>query len=171
MTPGHLLVIRTLHIVVGALWAGGIVLAALYVFPSVQAAGPAGGAVMKELVLVRRLPAYMMSLGGLTILSGAAMFGSDVSGSDTWMRSPFGHAISIGAALGVIALLFGSIINVPTAKRLGALAAAAQSAGGAPDPATAAQMQRLQRRMLSVTRLVAGLIVLSAIAMASARYL
>jgi hypothetical protein len=171
MSPGLMLVVRTLHIVIGALWAGGMVLAALFVIPSVQAAGAAGGPVMRQLVQVRKLPAYMMSLGGLTVLTGIALMWSDARGSDAWMRSPFGHAISIGAALAVIALLIGSIVNAPAARRLGALAAAAQDKGGAPDAATTAEIQRLQRRMLRITRVVAGLITLATVAMASARYM
>ena len=98
MSPGLLLIVRALHIVVGALWAGGIVVVAGFVIPSIMAAGPAGGAVMKEIVQVRKLPPFMMALGVLTLLSGVGLFWSDAHGNENFVHSPFGRAISTGAA-------------------------------------------------------------------------
>ena len=171
MSPGLLLVVRALHIVAGALWVGGIVALSLFVAPSIMASGPAGGAVMKQLIETRKFPLYMMGMAILTVLSGFGLFWSDAHGNETFTHSPFGRAISIGAALAIVALVLGMTVGAPSAKRLGALAAQAQARGGAPDPAAAAEMQRLQRKMQIVTRLAAALILLAVIAMASARYL
>jgi hypothetical protein len=171
MSPGLLLVMRALHIVVGALWAGAIVTVAMFLMPSILAAGPAGGAVMRQVVEVRKLPVFMMAVGALTLLSGLALFWFDAHGNEAFVHSPFGRAISVGAALAIVAMVAGMAMNAPTAKRLAALAGEAQKKGGAPDAATAAEMLRLQQKMLVVTRLAAALIVLAVIAMASARYL
>lgn len=126
---------------------------------------------MKQLAEVRRFPVYMMTMAILTVLSGFGLFWSDARGNENFARSTFGQTVSIGAALSIIALVIGMTMGVPTVKRLGALGAQAQAKGGPPDAATAAEMQRLQKKMEVVTKLAAGLILLAVIAMASARYL
>jgi hypothetical protein len=62
-------------------------------------------------------------------------------------------------------------VTAPTGRRLGELGARLQQSGGAPAAADLAEMQRLQTRLSGATRLIAALLVLTAAAMAVARYL
>jgi hypothetical protein len=76
-----------------------------------------------------------------------------------------------GGLLAIVALVIGLMVNAPTAKRLGALAAAVQTQGAPPSPEQSAQMQQLQARLGAAGRMVALLLVLATAAMATARYL
>ena len=61
-----LIVLRLLHITLGVAWAGTIFFVVLYLEPSVRAAGPAGGAVMKGLQ-ERRLMVVLPIVAFLTL--------------------------------------------------------------------------------------------------------
>ena len=80
-----------------------MVFTAYFLMPTVAAAGPAGGAVMRELGK-RKIPQFMMSLMAITVLSGVGLMGVIASRSDgTWFSSPLGRVISLGAAIAIIA--------------------------------------------------------------------
>lgn len=171
--PQFLIVtLRIVHILTGSLWVGGVFIAAVFLMPSMAAAGPAGGVVMKEIVGVRRYPLFMMSFMIITVLSGLGlMWWSSAGFSAQWMASPFGRTLSVGAAFTIIGAVFGVVVSKPSAERLQKIGAEVQASGGPPSAAQAAEMQMLQRKMLSATRVVAALLLLAAAAMASARYM
>lgn len=64
---------RLLHILAGVLWAGAMILLAQFVIPSIRSAGPGGGAVMRDLVAVRRMPVYLAVVSWLTLLPGGLL--------------------------------------------------------------------------------------------------
>jgi hypothetical protein len=68
-----LIVLRLIHIVVGAFWVGSLVFIAAFLIPAVRATGPAGGPVMRHLTQVLHLHWYMVTSTWLTLLSGAAL--------------------------------------------------------------------------------------------------
>jgi uncharacterized membrane protein len=164
--------LRAIHILAGALWVGAALFNAAYLIPSVIAAGPAGGQVMRTLVQVRRLPVYMNTVMAVTLLSGIALYGWTSNGfSRVWLASSAGITLTGGALLALVVAGIGFVVTVPTVKRIGALGAAIAGAGGPPSPAQAAEMASLQRRMLGAARLGATLLVVATLAMAMARYL
>ncbi len=172
MSPTVIVILRIVHIVCGILWVGGVVMVGIFIMPSVMAAGPAGGAVMKEMVQVRRMPNILMGLAIATVLAGLGLFYNDARGAgNTWASSRMGMIISIGALLAIISVTIGATFGAPTAKKMGAHAAAMMARGGPPSEADKAEMARLQRRVLLASRLVAVLVVLAATAMAVGRYL
>jgi hypothetical protein len=165
-------ILRAFHIVGGSLWVGATVFNALYLIPAIAAAGPAGGQVMRILVQVRRMPVFMNSVMGVTLLSGIALYGWDAGGSwGAWVSTPMGLSLTIGAALAITVSAIGSIVAVPSVRKLGQLGAEIAKSGGPPSPEQSAEAARLQGRMLGTARLGASLLVLTAIAMAVARYL
>jgi uncharacterized membrane protein len=164
-------VLRLIHILSGAFWVGAIVFMAGFLMPALRAVGPAGGPVMQQLAQVRRFPIYMMAAVILTVLSGIALYWRDSNGfSGPWIHSGPGRVFGLGGVLAIIAAAIGMAVASPTAKRMGALAASIHNAGRPPSPDQVAQMQQLQSRMISATRLVAALVVLAVSAMAVARY-
>ena len=80
MHPHLFLTLRALHVLAGALWVGSAILTAFFVMPSIIATGPAGGQVMRVMAQVRKLPAYMNSVMGTTILTGLALYWVDSGG-------------------------------------------------------------------------------------------
>jgi len=171
MTPLLIAVLRVVHVLAGCFWLGTMLLNAGFLLPATQAAGPAGGQVMKQIVQVRRLPMFL-NVAVLTVLiTGGILFWWASGGlSVSWLTSPSGVGWSIGSLLAVAAALLGQFVNAPIARRLGQLAATIQAAGSPPPEATITEMKRLQMRLLHATQLAAILLVLATAAMAAARY-
>jgi len=172
MSAGVLLLLRLFHIVIGVFWVGAVAFIAFFLVPSLQSAGPAGGAIMQQLTQQRRMPAWLSASGGLTILAGLLLYWHDSGGfsSVEWMRSGTGVTFGLGAVLAIAGIGVGSAVNVPAARELGALMARAQAAGGPPAPADLAVAQRLQARLATGARASAVLLLLAAAAMSVARY-
>ena len=167
-----IIVLRIVHIVAGVLWAGGVVAIAAFILPAVTAAGPAGPAVMKQLVQVRKMPAKLLGLGMATITAGLLLFWIDWRNSaGTFPQTAFGRAVSVGALFAIIAASIGGFVSKPAADKLGRIGAEVQGRGGPPSEAEAAEIARLQKKLGGAARAVAVLVVLAAAMMAVARYL
>lgn len=167
---GVLHLLRLIHVIFGAFWLGAALFIAWFLMPSLRAVGPAGGAVMEQLAVVRRLPIYLMAAAILTILSGIALYWRDSNGfGGAWMRSGPGVVFGFGGAVGIVVVVLGMAVVSPTATKLGALAAQMRS-GGPPPPDRIAEMQMLQARLARMTRVVSLLLVVATGAMAVARY-
>jgi uncharacterized membrane protein len=170
-SPGTVHLLRAVHILVGAFWVGTILFMAAFLVPSVRAAGPAGGAVMQQLVQARRLPRWLLTAAILTIVSGIALYWVDSSGfRSAWLGSGPGRVFGLGGTLAILAAILGVAVNFPTARRLTALAARVQGSGRPPAPDEAAEMKRLQGRLGRATMVAAALLALATLAMAVARY-
>jgi hypothetical protein len=164
--------LRLLHIGFGAFWVGAMVMMAWFVIPSARSAGPAGGAVLQRMMGVHRLPTWLSVASGTTLLSGLVMYWRlSRAGGGSWARTPMGVGLSVGAAAAIAAMVVGFSMSLPAGRRIGELGARMQSAGGPPDAALVAQMQALQQRAHTAARIIAGLLLLAAAAMATARYL
>jgi uncharacterized membrane protein len=164
--------LRLVHILSGIFWVGSLLFITGFLMPSVRAAGPAGGAVMGQLMQVRKLHHYMMGATLLTIVSGFGLV-YVLAGplGFQWFTVGMGRAIGIGALLTLVATAIGFAVNAPTAQRIAKLAAGSQAAGRPPTPDEAAQMQALQGRLGRAAVAVTTLLVLAAACMAVARYL
>jgi uncharacterized membrane protein len=172
MSPATLLLFRLLHVVFGVFWVGAVALVAFFVVPSVLAAGPAGGAVMRQLTEVRRMSAWLMAASIVTVVSGAGLYWHDSAGfrSAQWLGSGPGRVFGLGALLAVAGLAVGMGVNVPAARRLGRLSAGLQAAGRAPSGEEQAAMAGLQHRLARGSVIAAALLLLATAAMAVARY-
>lgn len=165
-----MLAIRVVHIFAGAFWFGAALMVAGFVGPSVKAMGPDGGRFMQHLMHRRRLAVYMSAAGGLTVLTGLAYLGHGLS-SEMWRASTYGRVMTFGGFAGVLAFLVGHAVNAPAAKKLAAIGAAMQAAGGPPPAERTAEIARLQQRLQTGAATAAVLLSLSVLAMASASQL
>jgi len=144
------------------------VFVAAFLLPSLRAVGPAGGPVLAQLVQVRKYPIYMMALAILVLLSGIALLASEPV---SWMHTATGRTFSAGGAVAIVGAVLGMAMTSPAARKMGALSAAAAKRSGPPTPDEVAELQRLQSKVTSSTRIVTVLLVLATAAMAVARYL
>lgn len=165
------LLARFVHVVTGVAWAGALIFIAWILLPAIRATGPAGGALMQQLVRVRRLPVYLMLLAILAILSGLSLFWLDATAfGKAWLHTGPGRTFSAGGALAILAAILGIFVNTPTAKKMEALIGSMQAAGAPPSPEQAAQIGRLQNRLYRATQAAAVLVLLAVICMGVARY-
>ena len=168
-SPILVILLRIIHILAGIFWLGGIWVVAGFILPSIRAVGPAGGPVMKELTQVRKLPLRLLIAAWVTVLSGLALYmraGGLAGGA--WYASSMGRILGVGGALGLVVVLMGTFVNLPTARRMGAVSAQIQASGSTPE--LQAELQRLQARLTTLTNVAAALLAVTALAMAIARY-
>lgn len=165
-----LILLRLAHIVLGAFWVGAMIFMAVFFIPTVRSV-PNGGAVMQHMMIVRKLSAWLGAAATVAVLSGLALYWNASMGfSPAWLGSGPGRMFGAGGVLAIIALILGGSINSRGVVRLQRISALIQAGGGLPTPAQSAEIERQQHRMALSTRVIAVLVVLATMAMASARY-
>ncbi len=163
------LVLRLLHIVSGVFWAGAVFLMVGFIFPSVRDAGP-GGAPFMQQIQRRRLPVFMNAAAGLTMLSGLILYGRAMAMNGAWVRTNSAMIFGIGGVATIVAAIIGGAFVSRSGVRLGKLGEAIQATGRPPSAEQAAEMAALQAKMGKGMRIVASLLLVAVIAMATARY-
>jgi uncharacterized membrane protein len=165
------LLLRLVHILAGIFWVGAIFLIAGFLLPTLRATGREGGRFMQHLMQQRKLPVYLAVAMLLTVLSGFTLYGRMVAATHgAWARTAPGLAYGLGGLSAILGALVGMLVSGSAARRMAAIGQRAAQAGG-PSTDEQAEMERLQRRMLLGSRLVAVFLVLAAAAMAVGRYL
>lgn len=166
----HLL--RTIHIVCGAIWVGGVFFMAVFLLPSARAIGPAAGPMMGQLTQVRQFPRWLLYIGTLTIIAGFWMYWLDSAGANPdWMKSTPAKVYGFGAIFALIAWFMGMILNAPLAKKLGAYTAKVAASGAPPTEADKAAIGGMQARLATLVNIAATLLILATVCMAVARYI
>ena len=167
-----LVILRFLHVVLGAYWAGVVIFTALYLEPSVRAAGPAGGQVMAQLV-ARGHMTVLPIVALVTILAGLELMRRVSGGFDpAWTSSPMGLALGTGALSALVAFLLGVVVMRPAMMKVMTLTQAAMQVPAGPDrDAQLAAIGPLRRRATLTLRWVALLLGITVSLMAVARYL
>lgn len=167
-----ILALRLIHIVSGVFWVGSIIFMAWFLTPAVRDTGPAGGAMMQQLVRAQRLPAYLVAAMLLTVISGLLLYQHDsVAFGSGWMRTGAGMTFGAGAVLAIVGAVVGVFVNIPTATRVTGLGASIQATGRPPTAEQAASMAMLQTRLARASYAAATLLILATAAMAVARYI
>ena len=165
-----MIVFRLFHVISAVLWVGGFVMLVFFVLPAVRASGPGGGQVMRNLLVKTRLVAYFPWVGGLTVLSGFAMFWRDAAISQSnWPASASGMTFSIGGLAGLIALIVGGIMVGRSISQLRQVVLTTDP-GTPPSPEQAARIAQLQARADRGNRIVGPLLAIAVITMAIGRY-
>ena len=154
---------RAVHVVLGSFWVGTVLFAMLYLDPAVREAGADGGRVM-GILLRRGYLRTILLVGAVVVLSGVYLLWTLSGGfSAGFMGSASGILISTGGLAGILALLVGAHVSLPTARKLGELGRQlAESGGGAPAQGDLDEMARLQRKLTRALR-TAGILLLVAI--------
>jgi hypothetical protein len=167
-----MIALRLIHIVSGVFWAGTVMAIAWFLLPAQKAVGQPGNVFMQQLMFRQRLRPFVLGAMALTILSGLAMYGRLAMLTDgAWAASRTGMVLGIGAVAAIIAGGIGAGVTGRLGKRMMALGSAIQASGGPPTEAQKAEMEMLQGKLRNAFRIVAVLVLIAVIAMASARYL
>lgn len=162
-----LILLRLVHIVVGAFWVGSTLLLALVILPGMRKAGPGG-----ERALPMAQISQAMSIAALlTTVAGLLLYGWVSRFAWSWITSPLGLGFTAGSLAGLTAFLLGLLSTGPTAQKIGALAGQMQTAGGPPKPEQLAEMGRLQAKLTTSSTWSTALATLALVFMAVARYL
>jgi hypothetical protein len=167
----YLLLLRTVHVVAGALWVGSAIFYLLFVEPTVKGLGASGPKFMQDLIDRRRYPLYMNVVSALTILAGILLYWSTSGGLQlAWVRSGPGLGFTLGSLVALVVYLIGFFMLRPRAERMGWLGREIGRAGGPPTAVQAAELQKLGEQMTSIERVDALLLTVALLLMATARY-
>ena len=167
-----MIILRLLHIALGATWTGFAVFMAFYLSPSLQDVGPDGGKVIAALQR-RGLMTVMPMLAIVTIVSGVWLL-YRVSGGfgHDYLLSKAGHVFAMGGLLALIGFIVGMSVTRPAMLKIGELM---QSLGPGTSPEDREQVMkevgRLRSRGALGARALAVLLLAATAAMAVARYL
>lgn len=164
------LVLRAAHVLIAAIWVGGVALTTFYIFPALEESGLAAGPVMGALMR-RKIHVYMASIGGTTVLTGFYLYyrftgGFDPSLSATRAAMVFGT----GGAAGLLALIIGGAVVSRNAKKMGEIGARLASARDTEPADLIAQMTAARRRAATGSRIVVVLQMIAVVLMAIGHY-
>ncbi|MDP9176155.1 MAG: hypothetical protein M3O61_00585 [Gemmatimonadota bacterium] len=174
MSDGAVMMIglRVIHIISGVFWAGTVMVIAWFLLPTAQAIGESGGAFMQQLMFRHRLRLFLLVSMLLTILSGLTMYAWIAMETDgAWARSKMGMVIGVGAIAAIIAGGIGGGVVGRQSRKMMELGGKIQASGGPPTDAQKAEMDSYQRQIRRAFRIIAVLVIIATITMASARYL
>ncbi len=170
--PNTLIAVRIVHIVCGVYWAGAIFFFITLLEPSIRALGPEGGRVTIKLfergyLTVVPLAALLTCIAGIWLLwTVSAGFQPE------WMASRKGITLSLGGALGILALTIGAGAMRPSGIRLWKLVRELPTVSDeSVRNDNLREMQRLRNRLGVTGRIVFWLVLASLLAMSVARYL
>jgi len=168
-----MIVFRIVHIVAGVAWAGSLFLFVVFVQPSVAAIAPAGAPFVAELLGKRKLVDRLLMYAATTIAGGLVLYVRAWVQAESfggWVGSIYGAVLTIGALGAIGAFLIGLFGTRPSVQRMLGLGRQMAQAEGPPAPELAAEFQQLQMRLKVLARISLGLITISVLAMATARY-
>ena len=164
--------LRLLHIGAGVFWAGALFFNAVLLEPAMRQLGPQSGTVMQSLMR-RGMQRLMLGSATVTILAGAGLMARNAMDSNgTWMGSPMGITISIGAATALLVFILGFAITLPAVKKMGMMGPAIASASDERQrQELQAQAHALGKRLRFTLRVNAVLLGVTVVTMAIARTL
>jgi hypothetical protein len=159
--------LRIIHIVGGVFWVGSAITSFFFIGPAVNATGEAGQKFMGHLINNMKISNRIASAAGATILAGFILFALDARAGASWVRSSFATGLSIGAGFALIGFVFGILVG----RINKAMAELGRQIQGKPAAAQLTQMQTLQKRHATYSRISGITLILAVIFMAIARYL
>jgi hypothetical protein len=154
-------VLRLIHIVFGAFWAGGTMLLGWLAIPNARALGPAAAPFMQGL-LKRRLSTIMLTSGLITIAAGLTLWILRPPSFATWQ----GYALAIGALAAIVGISIGIGFQLPTGRKVKALGDAIAAGGGPPSAEQGMEMGQLQAKMGTYGNILAYLFAIALAGMA-----
>lgn len=166
-----LIILRLVHIGLGAFWVGTMIFNAFFLVPSMLEAGPDGMKVAAGLAR-RRFLDIMPPVAGLTILSGIGLYWkASVGFQPAYMRSSVGMTYGVGALAALIAFVLGIVIMRPAMLKAAAISQAAASAAPEARVAKLAEAAALRQRGADAGKFIAVLLMVAVAAMAIGRYM
>jgi uncharacterized membrane protein len=167
----ELIVLRLVHVLGGIFWVGGGLYSTLFIVPALSKAGPAMAPIMAELMR-RKLFTVLPVVALLTMLSGLRLLwivSGGFSGSYFGTASGLTYAIAGGAS--IVGFLAAMFFARPAGVRMGALMPSLASLTGEAKSKAEAEVAALRNQNALWTAIAMGLLTVSAIGMAVARYL
>ena len=168
-----MIVLRSFHILAGALWFGSAFLFAGYVGPSAAAVGPSAGPLLSEIIKKRRFTKVIAGLAITTVIVGWMLWlkdGLSYPAIGDWLTSSFGLVLTLGGLLATAAAYFGITGIGNNVEKVVDIGDAVAASGGPPTPEQGARLAELGAEIQKHSRIDLVLLFGAVFAMATARY-
>ena len=168
-----MIVLRTFHILAGALWFGSAFLFAGYIGPSAAEIGPAAGPLLSGVIKKRRFTKVIASLAITTVFVGWLLWlknGLSYPSIGDWVTSAFGLVLTIGGILATAAAYFGITGIGNNVEKVVDIGDAVAASGGPPTSEQGARLAELGAEIERHSRIDLLLLFGAVFAMATARY-
>lgn len=169
--------LRFIHIVSASFWVGTAATLGFFVYPVLLTGDTGTTRLMGQIMIKRKLAAVIPVTMLLVVLSGAYLYWIDFpnmsmapgpNGETFALLSKRGLDYTLGGFFGIVALIVGFSVSMPTGIRLTAVM---DSIGaGSPTADQSSELARLSRKLIIATRCVAILALGGAALMALARH-
>ena len=170
---GVMIVLRTLHIVCGALWVGSAFLFVAIIGPSAAEVGPSAGPLLAVAVKKRKVTKVIDGLAAITVIAGWLMWlkdGSDFPSYGDWITSSFGFALTLGAIAASVTLFIGHLGVGRNVERLVDLGGEVAASGGPPSPDQQSRLDALGAAIKKFGQIDLVLLLIAVVMMSTARY-
>lgn len=167
------LILRIIHIGAGVIWAGAAFMITFVMQPNLARKGPDGPRQLGQLLMQGKYSLAMGVVGVLTVLSGILLWLRNTAwfAAINWAQTGTGVTFTVGAVLGILALIVGGAFISPASARMGRIGAELAQQQGPPPPEKLAEMQQTGKKLQASSLVNGVLLVLTVIAMATAQYI
>ena len=165
------LILRLIHIGVGAFWVGAVFTNVLFLQPTAAALGPDGGRFSFHLARHRRFSTVILLSAATTIIAGVWLLWISTSGLDPDRLFDISRlGFTVGGLVAILTFAVGSLYVYPRTERVVRIMSSAMGESRGPSPDEQAQLGRLRAELLRAGWVtVVGLGIATA-SMATARY-
>lgn len=164
------LILRILHIVTGVFWAGTVFFIVSFLLPAMGKIGPAAGPLGAEFQ-ERKVFVKLPIIGLVAIITGFWMYSLRMSGGG-WGATREAMTLGGGGVAALLALIVGATMARPNQDKVMSLGKEAGGLAAGPEKDAKLALAAVHRAKATMaTRIVATLLGITVIAMASARYL
>lgn len=161
--------VRTLHLLLAAIWFGTAVAMSLFVMPAIGQAGPDGGKVVVALIR-RGFIAFIASVSGLTVVTGFYLYWVFLD-NPGFAASMGGRVLGAGGILGTAAAaIVASVVGKNLKRSVATLQEAAQETDAARRAPLLERAGQFRQKAAKGGRLVVGLLVITTVLMAIGHY-
>lgn len=171
MEHSWLLLLRLVHVVGGILWVGAIVALAWFVVPTQRLEGAEGRRFLTRMMVERRFSPYLIALALGTLLSGFVLYGRAMMATHgQWASSRPAMIYGVGAITAVLAMIVGISMGGASERRMAAIEKRLQADRRGATAEETTQLEALAERAGRGARIASVLLLVTAVAMAVARY-
>ena len=165
------LTLRILHIVTGVFWTGTVFFIVSFLLPAMGKIGPAAGPLGAEFQ-ARKVFVKLPIIGLIAIVTGFWMYALRMQGSGGWAATREAMTLGGGGVSALLALIVGATMARPNQDKVMTIGKEAGGMAAGPEKDAKLALAGVHRAKATMaTRVVATLLGITVIAMASARYL
>lgn len=116
------LIIKLLHVFAGVFWFGAAAILVFFIMPTAGAVGPGAAPFITHLNTKLQLPRVVLWAASINLVMGLGLMWRVSAGFNAdYFKSPGSHAVTMGAAFGIIAFLIAMMVQIPRAKHIAQL--------------------------------------------------